>query len=104
MESIIQEGSQMSVWSKLEKIYEKWHGKSPKSLIEIDIPDLELGTEWLVLGKLPEIMYRSAKYENEVYQYRHKFKKQPFLLTDPAGKVLLIVGGNFTITERGIVG
>jgi len=89
---------------KAEQLYEEWHGKQAKSLIDMEIPNLSLDEPLIVLGKMPEIMYRSSKYENRVYQYKHVFKKMPFLCSDSTGQIMVIVGGNFKITERGIIG
>jgi len=89
---------------KAQKTYKTWHEKDPKELIELDVPGLSLKGPWVVLGTLPEIMYDSKKWESKTHRYLHKFGKKPYLCTDPEGKVLLIVGGNFKITNRGIVG
>lgn len=56
------------------------------------------------IGKVTAIEYRTTHGKKRVL-YRHDFKTaaRPELHVSPDGRQLLIVGGNYTFTERGIV-
>jgi hypothetical protein len=57
------------------------------------------------LGDLVEVTYRSNKFDRKSRDYVHKFgTPRPTLCTRPDGRGLLIVGGRFRNTARGIVG
>ena len=57
------------------------------------------------LGLLRGVIYSSDKGERDrVKTYIHFMEKAPILASDPAGRQLFIVGGNYRVTERGIEG
>lgn len=55
------------------------------------------------LGDLVAVEYRATR-DGETNNYRHAFRKssQPLLSVSDDGKQLLILGGEFEVTERGI--
>lgn len=58
--------------------------------------------EGLVFGRLVDVGYESAR---DGRLYRHSFRKrsQPLLIATHDGKTVLIVGGRYAFTDRGIV-
>ena len=51
------------------------------------------------------MIYSSDKGRRDrVRTYIHFMEKPPILASDPAGRQLFIVGGNYRVTERGIEG
>ena len=89
---------------KAKKTYRRWHDKNPGEMISLNIPGLKMNGPWVIMGTMPDILYTSDKWEKEAHDYIHNFSVPPFLVCDPAGKVMMIVGGKYKITERGIVG
>ena len=57
-----------------------------------------------VLGEIPELHY-IAERDGEVFQFHHKFKEasRPLLVVSFDGKQLMIAGGRYNVTDRGIV-
>ena len=64
-------------------------------------PDYEVG---YALGEIPELHY-IAERDGETYQFHHKFKarSRPLLIVSFDGKQLMIAGGRYNVTDRGIV-
>jgi hypothetical protein len=103
---------------RLEKIYEEFHFTGPTEVIEISAEDAPDGTPDVlgVLGTAVGVSYRvddpnSAKKGDPWYhefdevapgKFRKKEQK-PLLCYDKRGR-LHIVGGNYKVTRRGIVG
>ena len=57
------------------------------------------------LGRLKGVIYSSDKGEgNRVRTYIHFMETPPLLASDPAGRQLYVIGGNYRVTERGIEG
>lgn len=58
----------------------------------------------MVVGELECVGYRTD-HDGRAERYLHQFKKgsRPALLASADGRVLLILGGKFTFTGRGIV-
>lgn len=85
-----------------DRLYQ-WHRRNPQGIYEIDI-DLEPGQPWVELGAAKEIVYQSDKWDYEKKFYEHKFAPgYPRLLAHPTDDALLIVGGKFQITKRGLL-
>lgn len=84
------------------KLYEKFSGHEAESLGSINVPNPPL--VGVVIGEVEGIIYNTVR--DDVFErYIHKFKKaaRPLFVVTPDGKQLLLVGGNFNFTERGIV-
>jgi hypothetical protein len=90
--------------SRSENRYKTWHQQPIRGSYEIDL-DLETNEPWIELGKAQEITYWSDKWNRkDAALYTHKFAYQwPKLIAHPYQDALLIVGGKFTITERGLL-
>jgi hypothetical protein len=57
------------------------------------------------LGELLGLIYRSDKWEaGKPRTFIHFMERPPRLVSDPAGRQLYLVGGNYTVTARGIEG
>jgi hypothetical protein len=57
------------------------------------------------LGRLRGVIYSSDKGRRDrVMTYIHFLDTPPILASDPAGRQLFILGGNYRVTERGIEG
>lgn len=56
-----------------------------------------------VLGQMPELHY-IAERDGKVYHFHHKFKaaSRPLLVVSFDGKQLMIAGGRYDVTDRGI--
>ena len=85
------------------RTFKKWHGFEPRKVSRVK--GYRAPSELVLLGTIPEIIYRSNKWTGKQETYSHKTgKPQPMLATDPEGKGLYIVGGRVSVTERGLVG
>lgn len=67
-----------------------------------DVPDLPKSAA--VIGELDAVQYTTIR-DGRVEAYEHRFRAgdRPMLCTSPDGRQLLIVGGAYVFTERGIV-
>lgn len=84
------------------KLYKSFQLREPKRLIRMKIPALP--TEALAIGKLVAVIYASDR-DGTLKHYRHDFNStsRPLLVASHDGKQLLIVGGRYRFTNRGIV-
>lgn len=83
------------------KLYSDFTGHDPEDLGDIQIPDPPRVA--IAIGDCEGIIYnvvRDGKFE----RYIHKFKAsaRPLFCVSPDGKQLLLIGGDFEFTERGI--
>ncbi len=77
-------------------------GREIGEFVEVKInPDYDVG---YMLGEIPELHY-IAERDGEVFHFEHKFKKasRPLLIVSHDGKQLMIAGGQYHVTDRGIV-
>lgn len=83
------------------KLYEDFREKVPKKLrvVEFDVPDAVM-----VIGFVDEIHYTTT-HGRKVTSYRHPFQdgSRPLLCASSDGKQLLLLGGRYKFTARGIV-
>ena len=93
-----------SKYLKIKQAIERFKdftGMDPEHLDEYAVqhPDVAL-----VIGTLDAVSYTTVR-EGQTELYEHKFKKscRPLLCTSFDGKQLVILGGEYTFTERGIV-
>jgi hypothetical protein len=88
--------------------YSRWHSRQPEKIAEMKTPD-DIG---YYQGRVLRIGYRSDKYNSpgQTAEYDHLFidggGTAPKIYTDgpdlEKSTTAIIVGGDFTITERGI--
>lgn len=77
-------------------------GREIGEFVEVKVnPDYDVG---YVLGEIPELHY-IAERDGEVFHFDHKFKEssRPLLIVSYDGKQLMIAGGRYSVTDRGIV-
>lgn len=84
------------------KLYEDFTGHEAQDLGSIEIldpPDVAV-----VIGEVEGIIYNTVRDGvHEKYIHRFKATARPMFCVSTDGKQLLLVGGNFQFTERGIV-
>lgn len=94
-----------SLDARAARTFRKWHGFEARHVLKVKGPDRRIPATLVALGELPEIIYRSDKWEGRPITYSHKTgQPRPILATDPDGKHLHIVGGNVRVTADGLVG
>lgn len=83
-----------------ESEYEAFHwGEHPA---EIDVAEFDVPSVVWVLGEVVEITYRASKAHKR-HHWRHKFGRPRPRLAHGCGR-LWLMGGSYTVNERGIVG
>lgn len=87
---------------KAAALYTDFTGHSDPRLTKLKIPSYPKVI--LEVGKVDGILYTTVR-DGVTEKYIHKFKSKarPLLAASPDGKQLLMIGGSFTFTERGIV-
>lgn len=84
------------------KLYENFSGHDAEEIGTIDKPDLP--DVVLVVGTLDFVGYTATR-DGVEEKYIHEFEEncRPLLCASPDGKQLVLLGGEYTFTERGIV-
>jgi len=91
-----------------ERTFSDWHSFLSGEKVPVKLEPL--ATELVVLGEVREIVYYSDKGSPGEYKaYVHEFgsadrRDMPLLLFDRHNGALIVMGGKFKITARGIVG
>ena len=87
---------------KAALLYEQFTGHDARSLGEVTVPPLP--SEVAVIGHCTAICYRTVR-DGVEEDYIHEFAKkdQPLFTIAPNGRQILLVGGRYVFTERGIV-
>lgn len=83
-------------------LYERFTGHEAQGIAEIEVPPLP--AEVAVIGECDGVLYTTTR-DGRVEHYKHDFAHgdKPLLCVSPDGRQLLMVGGNYLFTERGIV-
>ena len=73
----------------------------------VEFSEVDLRTDYdvgYVLGDLAEISY-IAERDGEIFQFEHEFAEQsrPLLIVSHDGKQLIIAGGRYDVSDRGII-
>lgn len=85
---------------KAAKLFEDFTGRAPDGVQKINLP--EMPKAGLVFGQLIRVGYRSAR-DGLLYEHTfRKLKSRPLLIASSDGKTVLIVGGRYAFTDRGI--
>lgn len=81
--------------------FENFTGEAPENLTAYKLPDA--GAGW-ALGPVARISY-IAHRDGDTAEYVHEFseKSRPLLASSFDGSQLFILGGEFNVTDRGIV-
>lgn len=88
--------------NKARVLYENFTGHSAESIGVVDIPPLP--EEVAVIGECDAVSYttvRDGKTEHYIHEFRSSDK--PLLCVAPNGRQLLLIGGRYKFTDRGIV-
>lgn len=83
-------------------LYRRFTGHEPGEIGSIRLPTPP--RTGIVIGTLDGLLYTTVR-DGVEEKYIHKFSKRskPLLVVSPDGKQLLLVGGEYDFTERGIV-
>jgi hypothetical protein len=87
------------------KKYRQFHGKQPYAVTRRKVS----GFNTLVRLASPELItYRSSKINGggtgRPEYFKHKFSKSTQMYCTPDGKMLIIMGPNLRVNDRGIIG
>lgn len=90
---------QMGAIAAARNLYSSFTGKRPHDITQVRFPPLPKAG--LAFGELMELGYRSFR---DGKPYRHAFTKkaQPLLIASHDGLQIVIFGGRFKFTDRGI--
>jgi len=90
--------------ARARRTFRKWHEFDSHKVTRMKGPDRVIPRTLVKLGDVPEIIYRSSKWEGKPVTYSHKTRRPyPVLATDPDGRHLFLVGGNVKVTADGLV-
>lgn len=83
------------------QLYESFREKKPRRL---NVVDVDIPTVVACIGYVTAIDYNTT-HGSEAQPYRHAFVKgsRPLLCVSPDGRQLILLGGRYKFTERGIV-
>ncbi|MES9855935.1 MAG: hypothetical protein ABW166_04935 [Sedimenticola sp.] len=82
------------------ELFEEFTGHEADSMeaVEFDIPDVVIE-----IGTADGIMYTTVRDgKKEKYIHRFKKKSRPLLAVSSDGKQLMLIGGSYQFTEKGI--
>jgi hypothetical protein len=88
--------------ARAKQLFTSFRGAVPSEVLRVAMRATPRAA--LTLGELLGIMYRTER-DGELVNYRHVFQKsaRPILAVTPDGRTLLILGGDYRVTSRGIV-
>lgn len=83
------------------KLFAKFREENPEAFRELSF---DLPVVLIEVGSLDSVEYTTSR-GGVVEHYRHEFKEKsrPVLAVSDDGKQLMIIGGKYKFTERGIV-
>jgi hypothetical protein len=87
---------------KVARLFERFTGHDAAVIESIDVP--ELPDAVAVIGPCDAIEYTTVR-DGQTERYRHTFRAadKPLMCVTPDGVQILLVGGRFRFTSRGIV-
>lgn len=87
---------------KAANLYTEFTGHDDPNLTKLTVPSMPKVA--LEVGLCDGLLYTTVR-DNVTEKYIHKFKSKsrPLLAASPDGKILLLLGGAFNFTDRGIV-
>jgi len=92
----------METIKQAARLYHGFSGHTGEMEIhKLRVPDLPKAAA--VFGVIDAIEYTAVR-DGEIVPYRHRFKKKskPLFCVSPDGKQILILGGSYHVTDRGI--
>lgn len=83
------------------QLFKDFRGDNPDYVDTIHVEEHNVA---MVIGKLDAVIYTTVR-DGEKEQYIHQFKARakPLLCASYDGKQLLLIGGHYNFTDRGIV-
>jgi predicted protein tyrosine phosphatase len=83
-------------------LYRRFTGMEPVSAGTVKVAALPATA--VTIGYIDAVDYETRRHD-EIQRFRHVFKKsaRPLFCVSPDGRQLLLIGGAFRFTERGIV-
>lgn len=87
---------------KAADLFERFTGHNAEELDTVIVPDLPAVVA--IIGELDGVLYTTVR-DGRTERYIHEFAKRdkPMLAVSPDGRSMIIVGGAYDFTERGIV-
>lgn len=78
-----------------------FRGDPPEAIEVLEVPEID--PVMLTMGKCLGIIYESVR-DGETEKYIHQFKKsaRPLLCVSSDGQQLYLIGGSYSVTDRGI--
>ncbi len=88
-------------YKKAVSLYRDFTGENPRHVDDWDVLVPNVAME---VGKVTGIMYK-ARVDGKVQEFLHEFtgRSRPILAASSDGRQLLLLGGDYKMTERGIV-
>jgi len=82
-----------------KELYRDFTGMDVDSVEEVDIPEIDAA---ICVGTMDAVCYTTTR-DGEVESYIHEFKEnaRPLLAVSNDGRVMVIIGGDFTFTDAG---
>jgi len=98
-------GSRRKVGSNVARakaLFENFTGHEPQNPLKIRVPDLPKVVA--VIGEMDGVLYTTVRDGvEESYIHEFKSKDKPLLCVSPDGRQILVIGGAYVFTDRGIV-
>lgn len=88
--------------ARARKLGYDFSGHDPRKVQKITVPDMPKAV--LAIGEVLGVMYRTRR-DGKLINYLHKFRtlqSRPLLTVSPDGKQIVLIGGSYTFTDRGI--
>lgn len=84
------------------RLYQRFTGHEPQSLGTVDVPPMPDAV--CVIGDCDGVLYTTVR-DGRVEKYVHYFRSRdrPLLTVSPDGRQLILVGGRYRFTSRGII-
>lgn len=91
-----------AVIRKAASLYERFTGHEPEEIGRLKIPDLPAVVA--IIGECDGVLYTTVR-DGKTEHYIHEFadSDKPMLAVSPDGRQLILIGGRYKFTERGIV-
>lgn len=91
-----------SSYARAARLYERFTGHDVEELGKVNMPPMPKVVA--VIGECDGVLYTTTR-DGALEKYIHEFadKDKPLLCVSPNGRQLLLVGGAYLFTERGIV-
>lgn len=89
-------------YERAARLYADFSGHEPGPLARIPAPKAPRVA--LLVGHCDGVLYSTVR-DSRKERYIHEFasKDRPLFAVSPDGKMLMLIGGNFKFTDRGIV-